>query len=148
MGCCCCKIILLGLLLSSALRNPGFAFKSGLLEECSRPCTCPCFPTYEPFVGPSPNQPGAQTNKLVPDSLANVPLQGVAFASRCHRLVPGKQLSQLIVGIAVWILLLDANCCGRATSRIVPCARPLSELIGPSDQTCCSWHGLEMFHAN
>ena len=36
------------------------------------------FPTYEPFFGPSPNQPGDQTNKLVRESCicTNSPLPG------------------------------------------------------------------------
>ena len=78
-----------------------------------------CFWTYEPFLGPSPNQPSSQTNKLVLELhiCADDSLPGAAFASWRHGLFPGKQLLQLIVGAMVWISLLDANCCGPARKK-------------------------------
>ena len=59
------------------LWNPGFVFEPGLPEECSRLHKRASCLTHEPLFGPSSNQPGTETNKLVRESCVcyNAPLE-------------------------------------------------------------------------
>ena len=95
--------VISGMVIAGAGLNIPIRDKSTLPEERSGAHARACFPTYEPSLDPSPIKPGAKTNKSALDQwvCTNVHLPGAASAPRRHRHVPGKQLSQLIVGFMV-----------------------------------------------